>query len=375
MRVATFLTKKYSKHDLLIASCLFLIGLVTRIPFATRMIYHSDSVRFALAMKHYDVAQMRPHAPGYILYIAISKLFDFFIHDARVSLVGVSILSSALTLFFLYFLACEMYGRSNGTISTLALLSSPLFWLNSVMPFTYALEGFFSLVFAYTCYRAITRQKNWLILSAIILGLATGVRQHIIFLFLPLWIYTLTKCSPKQILISFLALSLTCLTWFMPMTILSGGLKNYFSVVQTQFITFAGHPDRFLFQIKGRTIIFATFIVYSLGLGIIPMLYYCGCFFRIPVIVQDIKPKFLLLWIGPSLIFFILVLIYNSGHIVFILPPLFIILAESVKAIAEDLTDGVRLVFKNNLGTFFNFLKLMASYRVILISLVVSLMF
>lgn len=342
---ATFLTNKSITYDVVIASCFFLSGLVTRIPFAARIIYHSDSVRFALAMEHYDVTQMRPHAPGYILYVASAKLADLFFHDARMSLISVSIIASALTLFFFYFLATKMFGRSNGIIAVLLLLSSPLFWFNGELPFTYALEGLFSVIFVFTCYKIVFGEIKWLFISAIILGLATGVRQNIILFFFPLWLYSIRKCSFKYILTSFIVFVVTCLTWFIPMVLLSGGLEKYFIALNGQFKSSVLHPAPYLFQLITRGKIFSTFMIYSLTFGLIPIGYYFGRFFRLPSIVQDSRLKILLLWFLPAILFFIGVNVYNPGHVVLILPPLFICLAESVKGFSKDVEESIKNIF------------------------------
>ena len=365
--VATFLTKKIVEHDLVIASCLFLLGLVTRIPFATRMIYHSDSARFALAMEHYDVAQMRPHAPGYILYVALAKLADFFVHDARMSLVAVSIIASALTSFFLYLLATKMFGRSNGIISGLLMLSSPVFWFNGEMPFTYTLDGLFSVIFAFICYKIIIGENKWLHVSAIILGLATGVRQNIFIIFLPLWLYSIRKYSFRSILISLVVFSVTCLTWLTPMVALTGGLKKYFITLNAQFKSTVLSPIPYLSQVLIRWKIFSRFMVYSLTLGIFPICYYFGRFFRIPSIAQDTRLKILLLWFVPGVLFFVGINIYNPGHVLPVLPPLFICLAESIKGFSKDLEDGIKTIIAEN----FIFLKKIFSYKAFLFLLVI----
>lgn len=367
--------KKFSQQDWIMASGLFLLGLITRIPFACRMLYHSDSARFALAMEHYDVAQMRPHAPGYILYVATAKLADLFVHDQRASLVGVSIISSALTAAFLYFLASKIFGRSTALISGLVLVSSPLFWFNSEMPFTYALEGLLAILFVYSCYQMIIGKGRWLVVSAILLGLATGVRQNIIVMLLPLWLYALRKYSFKQILTSFLVFGLTCLAWFTPLIVLSGGLRKYIVALHSQFNMVVLYPAPYIFEIKVRTVIFAKFMVYSLGLGLMPMVYYFGRFFRIPSVIKDVRLKFLLIWLVPAVLFYIAVNIYNSGQVVVILPPLMIFLAESVKGLARDLEEGFKGAGGNSFSSFAKSLKSILSYKPILVSTVILLLF
>lgn len=358
--------KKFTRQDWILASGLFLLALITRIPFANRLLFHSDSVRFALAMEHFDVAQMRPHAPGYILYVAAAKLADLFIHDPRVSLVGVSILTGALAIPILYFLAAKMFGRSTALISSLLLLSSPLFWFNSEMPLTYALEGLFALLFVYACYRLLFGERRWLLISAVLLGLATGVRPNIIILLFPLWLYALTKYSLRNILSSFFVFGLTCLAWFAPLVILTGGWVKYLSALNAQYKMVVLYPASYFFQIKVRTIIFMKFMLYSLTLGLLPMIYDFGRFFRISSVVKDVRLKFLLIWIVPAVLFYIGVNIWNPGQVLVILPPLMIFMAESVKRLAKDKEEGLRKIAAARSSDIFKVLKSIFSYKALL---------
>ena len=363
--------KKFDKNDWLIGFGLVIATALSRIPFVSRMIYEGDSVRFALAMEHYDVAQMRPHAPGYILYIALAKLADFFIHDAAISLAGISIISSALTIVFIYSLANDMYGRSTGIISSLILLSSPLFWFNGEMPLTYALEGSVSVIFGFVCYRLIIGEKKWLLISAIVLAIATGVRQNIVILLLPLWLYALKSSSLKQIFISFFFFGLVCLSWLVPMIALTGGVQSYFEALNAQFNTVVLSPAPFLWQIKIRGQIFSKFMVYSLWLGSIPLLYYLGRYFRLSTIASNRRLIFLLLWFFPAVVFFIGVNVYNPGHVIVILPPLMILLSEAIRQSSIDLTNGLKKLTTAGLFNLKGHLKSIFSYSAILASVVI----
>jgi hypothetical protein len=362
------LANKIRRQDLMIGSSLFLLTLATRIPWATRMIYDADSVRFALAMEHFDVAQMRPHAPGYILYVGLAKGIDLLVRNARLSLLSVSIVASAMTLLILYFLAVKLYGRGHGVMSALLLLSSPLYWFNGEMAYTYALEGLLCTVFAACCYDVITGERKRLLIAAFVLGLATGVRQHIIIMLLPLWLFALVRSSLKESAISLLVFGLTCLMWFLPMMALTGGVERYFQVVDAQFKTWVLHPSPLLFQLKTRTKIFMTFMIYSLGVGLVPLLYYIVRFVRRPVALGDIRLRFLLLWLLPPVLFFIGINIYNPGHVVMILPPLFICLAESIRVLSRDLDAGLNKVALANKPSDGRFPRRFFSSRFILFS-------
>jgi hypothetical protein len=346
----------------------FILGLLTRIPFASRLAYLDDSARFALAMEHFDVAQMRPHAPGYILYVALAKLVDLLAHDPVVSLVSVSVVANAATVCLLYHVASVMFGRTSGLVASVLLLTSPLFWFNGEMPLTYALEGLLSVAFAWACYEFLGGRKAWLPVAALLLALATGVRQNAALLLFPLWLYSMKRCSPKQILVSFFIFGATCTAWLIPMVALTGGVAKYFGAMNAQFNAWVLSPLPLIVEVAVRTKILLRFLCLSLCLGSVAAVYYLGRMFSIPAVIVDVKRKFLLLWILPAVVFFVAVNVWNPGHVVLILPPLFIVLAESVKGVAADVSEGVeRLVAGGSRGAA-KALRQMFSYRCVLIS-------
>ncbi len=332
--------RKFHKQDWIIAGSLFLLGLVTRIPLASCIVYAGDPARFALAMQRYDVSAMRPHAPGYILYVGAAKLLDLILGDTNASLVGVSILSSASTLSVLYLLGTRMFGRPTGIISAVLLASSPVAWFYGGLQFTYAMEALFATLFAYACYGLISGESRNAGASAVLLGLTAGVRQHLGVLLFPLWLYALRRHAPRQILLSFSILAVTCLAWLIPMVLLSGGVEKYVTAVVAQYTTWVSHPASFLYQILGRGRNLIIFAMLGLGLGVLPMLYHLGGFFRLPSVVEDARLHHILFWIVPAVIFLVTVNMFNPGQIVWILPPLFIFLAESTRALSRDAADG-----------------------------------
>jgi hypothetical protein len=159
------------------------------------------------------------------------------------------------------------------------------------------------------------------------------------------------------------------------MTALSGGWQSYFNAVQAQYKTWVVHPAPFLYQIKGRWAVFSRFMVYSLGLGLLPMIYYLGRFFKVSDIVEDIRLKLILLWFLPAFLFFIAVNVFNSGHVIVVLPPLFIYLSESLRGLSNDLASATKKILMKR--TFYSssaFRKLL-SYNTFLYSSVLLLFF
>jgi 4-amino-4-deoxy-L-arabinose transferase-like glycosyltransferase len=338
------LAMKSGRRDLVLGISVGLLCLATRLPWASHMLYNSDSTRLALAVEHFDVSQMRPHAPGYILYVALGKLADLVIHDPGTSLVAVSILSTALAAVVLYFLGLRMFSRSTAFVSAMLLWSSPLVWFNGEMAFTYTLETFLSLAFAYACFRALSGGRWGLPASALFLGLATGARQNMILFLFPLWIFVLRKYGFKRILGSICIFACTSLAWLIPLVVLSGGWKTYFGVLRAQVATVVVPAVSFLTQIQIRGRFLASFLLYSLVLGLGPLLYFFGRFLRGGTAFRDARYTFLGLWILPAALFFIGVNLYNPGQVMVILPPLFLLAAEGINRFTEVIGGNARKV-------------------------------
>jgi len=87
---------------------LFVLTLLTRLPFRSHLLYDHDSVQFALGLRDYDVYLHQPHPPGYFLYVHAAKLLNFFIGDANSSFVWISMIASACAVVI-----AGRYGRSD----------------------------------------------------------------------------------------------------------------------------------------------------------------------------------------------------------------------------------------------------------------------
>ena len=105
---------------------LALADLLTRWATRSQVLYHWDSVNFALALEHYDIAAHQPHPPGYILYVLLGRLVHTVVGDANGSLVLISVLSSALLVPMAYGLGRDLFDRGTGVYA--ALLTSPAPW-------------------------------------------------------------------------------------------------------------------------------------------------------------------------------------------------------------------------------------------------------
>src|ERR1700730_14382521 len=109
-------------------SLVFLTGAVaiTRFVFRSHYLYDLDSVNFALAMERFDPRVHQPHPPGYFLYVCLGRLLNSLVHDANLALVLLSIAASCGTIFIIYEMALEWFGRPEARFSSVLFLCSPL---------------------------------------------------------------------------------------------------------------------------------------------------------------------------------------------------------------------------------------------------------
>jgi len=309
---------------ILLPTILFFMTVVSRLPFHSRALYVWDSVNYALALEKFDIASHQPHPPGYIVYVWLGKLMSFFLHDPNLAYTAISILSSALAVVFLYLLAKEMGGQRTGLVASVFLLSSPLFLLYGAVALPYAMEALVSVCVAYLCWRSKQRPGSQAFVSAVLLGIGAGIRPQLLFFLLPLFLYSLwrRKSWPTAIL-SLILLSLTVLTWLIPISGLSGGIRNYFGSSSSHLFNLLSISPS---DIAKTSIKFAATTVFALGIGTVLLFVFFRPARQIWRKNHDVL-TFLIAWTVWPAFFLAFVFIGHGGHILIILPALCVLLA------------------------------------------------
>jgi hypothetical protein len=114
----------------LFPSLLFLITIISRVPFTSKFLYHMDSVQYALALEKYDVTIDQPHAPGYFLYVMMGRFLNLLLDDANTVYISISIFFSGLTVLVLYYFCREMFDRRTAIVCALMAITSPNLWFH-----------------------------------------------------------------------------------------------------------------------------------------------------------------------------------------------------------------------------------------------------
>jgi hypothetical protein len=325
--------------DVSIALGLFVVTLLLRIPFRSQVLHHWDSVNFALALDHFDVRLHQPHPPGtFVIYVMLGRLFNVLLHDPNDSLVWLSVIFSGLGTVALFLLSKEWFGRKVGLSTALLTIVSPLIWFHSEVALSYMLEFFWVLLVVYSCYKLQTKSWWALLASALLIGMAGGIRPNTpVFLF-PLWVMGIIihKYPLKSVLLALLVVALGVLVWAVPMVALSGGLMEYIQIMrwwQNQHM----EESASLSGVASDVIRLGTYIIYALGLGLVPLLV-AAARRRLDIVrslKRDWRAQVLAGWVLPGAAYFAVIHLRQPGHTFTIQPALLILTGLAIVSCAR----------------------------------------
>jgi hypothetical protein len=329
---------------------LFVTTILSRLPFASKMLYHMDSVQYALALDHYDIGLHQPHPPGYFVYILMGRLMHWIIADPNQAFIALSIIFTAGTVVIVYLLAKEIFDDRTALLAAIFAITSPNLWFHGAIALNYGLESFFSVSIAYLCWK-ITDEKShaaWVLL-AIILASSGGIRQNTPVFLLPLVIYACRQLPLRWLLLGSVTFSLVTLGWFVPMISATGGWSAYSAAFWELWHFNTGQKSVFEHGF-GTLLVYAktllNFITFGIGAGVV-VLPLCGYIVLRQHLVERIDKKklfFFMFWVGPAFLFYLLIFIHpaNPGYALVFTPPLYILLAKAVIFLAQELSTLLR---------------------------------
>jgi hypothetical protein len=329
------------------AVALFMVSLVLRLPFVSNALVNWDAVQFALATRSFDIARHQPHPPGYILYVGWGRLMTWLTGEPNASFVFTSLIAGSLAVALLYVLGREMFGARSALLAATLFALSPLVWYYSIVALTYAVESFFLLVVAWLCWRSLSHSADRpMLMAALVLGLAGGVRQSTLVLLLPLWLFTAYRCGRLALARGLVILALTCIAWLVPLIWLAGGpielLRDGLSLlgfVGSKTSVFSGGLSAVignLSQVVGGLLV-------GLNVGVVLLALTVWRRGALRPRLSSRHALVLALWAGPALAVFVLGHIGQIGYLLLILPAACLLLALYVEAAADAAARRFRL--------------------------------
>jgi hypothetical protein len=226
------------RADGVVAGILAVATVLLRWPRMSRTPYTVDSVLFALATERYDLMSLRPHPPGYPLFVALGKaLLPFADGDPNRAFVLQAMLWSGVAVALLYGLV-RCWGSRRAALATAALFAvAPAFAFNGVIALSYTAEAASTVGVALLAWHAWTRPSRARLLAlGAAWALAVGIRQSSFLFLAPLVALALWGRDSRlpadwrplatRTLAAGGAALFTALAWFLPMAWASGGVAE-----------------------------------------------------------------------------------------------------------------------------------------------------
>jgi hypothetical protein len=293
---------------------------LTRFLFRSHYFYDLDSVNFGLGMGRFDPRVHQPHPPGYFLYVYLGRALNLLIHNANLALVLLSILASCGCAVVIYSLALRWFGLAPARFAGAIFLFSPLAWFHGTVALTYSLEAFFSALTALLCWAITCGKKAWILPTAIVLGLAAGIRPSSLLFLAPLFLFSMRRAGLKRASLAAVVLAATTVAWFVPMLWASGGIRRYFGallslwrMVPSRDTVFNSSPATSM--ARAATVAFIFVLCFGAA-SLVPLL-------KRPAIPEFRRERlFTAVWVAPALCFFVFVFLkfVNSGYLLILLP-------------------------------------------------------
>jgi len=326
--------RRADRYDLLCASALALLTVLSRLPYRARMLYNWDAVQFALALQEYDVVKHQPHPPGYILYVALGHLVNTWLDNPTAAYVVLAVAFSGLTTFVVYFLARDAYDRATALVAATLLAVSPLFWFYGSVGLTYVGEALCASTVAYFAFRALRGSETDAWLAAGYLGLAGGVRQSILLLLFPLWLGA-TVAGVRRlraVVVGLVIMTMAVMSWFVPMIWLTGGFERYLSA-SVDLAESVVKPTSILSGAVETTLRMARYLLESVLVGLGPLALVA---FLVPWYVRRLgcgsREWFLVGWAVTPVLVYTLVHFGQAGYALTFLPALVVLLSAMLVA-------------------------------------------
>jgi hypothetical protein len=325
--------------DRAVALMLAGVVLVSRLIFASHTLWAWDSVLYARALENgfhvgTDLADQRPHPPGYVFYVAVASALRLLTRDSNAALVTVSIIASTLTAAAVYLLCRRYASRALAIVVALAAASAPLVWTYSEVAMPYALLGLLSVVLAAALRDARSRPWPAALLVSAGLGLAAGFRQDVLLLLGPLWLWMLLARPWSERALCVAAIGIACLAWFVPSAALSGGPAAYLASLGGQAtrvseLSPAGGGDALLRN--------TLLTIYALWWGLLGF-----ALLLVAAIIAALTARrrmsdetmFFALWLIPAALVYVTIHIGDPGYLMSMLPGLFVAVAALLAPLA-----------------------------------------
>ena len=308
-----------NKKDLIIIAFVFVIGVLSRIPFLEQMQSHWDGPQYSIAIIRYSLEQQTPAPPGYPLYIAMGRAAYFLTNDPHNAILFLNVLFSGLGAIVFYLIGKALFNRSVGIIATILFLSGTTFYFFGITAYPYLAIPVISAALGGVVYVIVFRKKKYGIFLGLTFSFAIAFRpQEVPFITL-IFLYGFYHLGSKEKIKAIMSFIFFFLLWFLPFMRLVGGLGNYIHVSR-EFLE-AGTISPISVE-NIRRWVFAIIQGFYFSFGISSISLFVLIFIKVKnitrkkimVFVRKKHVHFYFIWITPSLLFNLLIRSEHAGY-------------------------------------------------------------
>jgi hypothetical protein len=356
-------------------TALAIATLFTRLPFRAKTFFEFDSINFAVATFRFDIGQVTPQMPGYILHVLFGRLLYLFTGDLNQAYIGVSLLLSIGAVLFLWRAAAALRGERVAMIAALLWQTTPLFWFHGAVNAIYAEEAFITSLLLYLGIHAMKsgeqgilignpRKLSYLLKYAscsffayfIALSLSGAARPTALLFFLPATIFVIRKRHPSRKLLwaAFTCFAIVTAIWIGELLREAGGISKYVSYLlsennfKTQSVLF-GNSWHSQFDTIEKV---AFYLPISLGASTLALVALLLGFPRrvmsfARLYIRNTKAQFVALVAIPPLLFYAFIFFMKAGYLLNMVPCAILVVAVLLDQSAIWLAERTKQIPQN----------------------------
>jgi hypothetical protein len=281
----------------------------------------TDTVNLAYALESFDPSRHQPHPPGYPLFVALARLFDFFSPAPEVTLWFISVAVTIASALVIHLLADRMVSRWAAHAAVILFLLNPILWFGRLRSPLRPWLALFSLLVAYCAWRCWNGERKFVLYGAVALGIGTGFRPDLLGYLFPLWAISswMASRSWKVMLQGTIIIVGLFSLWLGVVIYAMGGISSTVQTI-TGYLQDQGTRDSVLFADSIRTWLrpLSRLVIWN-GLALVGWIWApLICWRRLSA--ADVPWKFFVLWVGPGLTLQMFIHIASSGHTLFATP-------------------------------------------------------